>query len=157
MFFLTVSATGRPSWEELVSPTFSSTSVLRAEEAATFFTGKVCGAQAFGGFQSQPSEAREFLCWRWQGLSGCAQPVSRPLRSAGKMPTVFIFHLSLQEVKGGLGRERGASQPGPSSTSEQRRSTSGVPHFHLCLLSPALGPFPASIQLKKRRACCVPQ
>lgn len=46
----------------------------------------------------------------------------------------------------------GGAQPGPSPTSEQRRPTSGVPHFHLRLPSPALGPLPGSSLLKKR-AC----
>lgn len=50
VFLDTDSATGRLSLEELVSPTFSSTSVLRAEEAATFFTGKVLWGSSVWGF-----------------------------------------------------------------------------------------------------------
>ena len=65
------------------------------------------------------------------------------------MPTVFIFHLSLQEVGVGRGRRE---QPGPSSPSDQGRPTSGVPHFHLLLPGPALGPLPGSSLLNKRRA-----
>lgn len=53
------------------------------------------------------------------------------------MPTVFIFHLSLQEV--GVEREARSSQA--QNLPQSRRPTSGVPPFHLSYLALPLGPF----------------
>lgn len=112
------------------------TSGFRPEEAATFFAGKVLWGSSVGGFQSQPLEVREFLCWRWQGLSGCTQPASRPDRCGlqGKC-RLFIFHLSLQEVGvGGCGEEGRRGQP--SQAQAQLQSTGD-------LRSPSFPPLPA--------------
>lgn len=55
------------------------------------------GLEQLGVF-SQPSQARGFLRWQGQGPWVRSQLPRRPLRSTGKMPPVFIFHLRLQEV-----------------------------------------------------------
>lgn len=101
----TVPATGRPAWEAclggLVRPHALPTPTREARGSGNFLRWEsVVGLKHLGVFRVNRQRRGSFLCWRWQGLSGCTWPVSRPLRSAGKMPTVFIFHLSLQEVGG---------------------------------------------------------
>lgn len=150
----TVPAKGRPSWEGLVGLTRFHPPGLRPEEAAAFFTEKVlCGFLSVWGFSESTV--------RGEGASLLA--VARALRvHTACKPTSAVCRENADRVyfspepagSWGLGkREAGAARPGPSPTSEQRRPTSGVPHFHLLLPGPALGPLLGSSLLSKRRAC----
>lgn len=87
-----------PHHRELLGRAGSSLeSCVSPEETTTFFTGKVMWGPRPWGF-SEPTVRGEGVSPAVAGPSVHTAESSRPLRSAGKMPTVFIFHLSLQEV-----------------------------------------------------------
>lgn len=54
---------------------------------------------------------------------------------------------------GGAVRRGGGGSPARPRLNFRAEETSGVPHFHLCLPSPALGLLPGSCPCNKRRAC----
>lgn len=63
----------------------------------------VVGLKSLGVFRVNRQRQGSFSAGGDRGSQRALSDVSRPLRSAGKMPTVFIFYLNLQEV-GGLGQ-----------------------------------------------------
>lgn len=87
---------------------------LEARGSSNFLRWEsVVGLKRLGVFRVNRRRRGSFSVGGDKG-SRCTQPASRPLlRSAGKMQTVFIFHLSLQEVEVGVRRGGGGSPARP--------------------------------------------
>lgn len=60
----------------------------------------VVGLNHLGVFRVNRQRRGSFSAGGDRGSQRAHSLVNRPLRSAGKMPTVFIFYLNLQEVGG---------------------------------------------------------
>ena len=60
----------------------------------------VVGLKSLGVFRVNRQRQGSVSAGGDRGSQRARSLVSRPLRSAGKMPTVFIFYLNLQEVGG---------------------------------------------------------